>query len=267
MSGLGSISQLVGWHGPLDILRDVADVAIVAFVLYRLLMIVRGTKAAQMLMGLAVVLAASLVARHLPLYTLDWLLQGFWAYILLAVLVVFQPEIRRTLAKMGEASLLEAFTVAVEIKSLEEVVRGAVAMAERKIGALIVLERDTDLGDFVELGTPLDARVSKELLSIIFHPTSPIHDGAVIIRGNRAVAAGCFLPIALSPTISPALGSRHRAALGITEESDAVVVIVSEETGTIALSVNGRIESLLDMGTLRDRLTDLFTSSRKAAKQ
>jgi diadenylate cyclase len=240
-------------------LRDVIDIALVSIILYRLIVIVKGTRAAKMLLGLLLLLAASIISRNVPLYTLDWLLQGFWAYIVIALIVLFQPEIRKTLARIGETPFLNAFTSAEELKGLEEIVRAVVTLAEKRIGALIVIERDNDLREFVELGTPLDARVSRELLMSIFHPSSPIHDGAVVIRGNRVVAAGCFLPIALAPSISRALGTRHRAALGLTEETDSVVIIVSEETGGIAMSIAGKLETHLDMGSLRDRLTELFT--------
>jgi len=164
---------------------------------------------------------------------------------------------------MGETPFLQTFTSAEELRSLEEIVRATVALANRKIGALIVIERDTSLKDFVEVGTPLDAKVSKELLMAIFHPTSPIHDGAVIIRGNRIVAAGCFLPITLSPEVSKSLGTRHRAGLGLAEETDAVIIIVSEETGMISLAIKGKLETNLDMGRLRNVLTDLFTTKGK----
>jgi diadenylate cyclase len=243
-------------------LRDLIDIAIVAAVLYSQLKIIRGTKAAKILFGLLVLLVASIVSRHLHLYTVDWLLQGFWAYIVIALIIIFQPEIRRALAKMGETPLLQAFASAEELKSLEEIVKAAVSLAERKIGALIVIERDTELRDFVELGTSIDARVSRELLMSVFHPTSPIHDGAVVISGNRLIAAGCFLPMAFSPAVSRTLGTRHRAALGLTEETDAVVIIVSEETGGIAMALDGKLQTRLDMGTLRDILTELFTEKK-----
>jgi len=239
--------------------RDILDIAIVAVVLYKLLVRIRGTRTARMLVGLLLLLAASIIARHVPLYALDWLLQGFWAYIVIAMIVIFQPEIRRTLARIGEARFFASFTSAEELRGLEEIVRAVIMMSERRIGSLIVLERETELAEIVELGTPLDARVSKEILMSIFHPASPIHDGAVVIKGNRIVAAGCFLPIALAPAISRTLGTRHRAALGLTEESDSVVIIVSEETGGISMSLKGQLETHLDMGTLRDRLTELFT--------
>lgn len=251
----------------IDILRqhrwvlDLLDIALMSLILYRLLLIIKGTKAAQMLIGLGVLLLASVASRYLELYTIDWLVQSFWAQIVIAIIVLFQPEIRRALAHMGEAQFL-TFTKAEELKSLEEIVRASVALANRKIGGLMVIERETSLKDFVEVGTPLDAKVSKELLMSIFHPTSPIHDGAVIINGNRIAAAGCFLPITLSSDVSKALGTRHRAGIGLTEETDAVAIIVSEETGFISMSMGGRLETKLDMGTMRDMLTELFVSKK-----
>lgn len=240
---------------------DILDISIMSLILYRLLLIVKGTKAAQMLIGLGVLLIASMASRYLELFTIDWLVQSFWAQIVIAIIVLFQPEIRRALAHMGEAQFL-TFTSAEELKSLEEIVRATVALSNRKIGALMVIERDTSLKDFVEVGTPLDAKVSKELLLSIFHPTSPIHDGAVIIKGNRVAAAGCFLPITLSSELSKTLGTRHRAGIGLTEETDAIAVIVSEETGSISMVMDSKMETRLDMGTLRDMLTDIFTAKK-----
>jgi len=240
---------------------DFLDIALMSLVLYRLLLILKGTKAVQMLIGLGILLLASVASRYLELYTIDWLVQSFWAQIVIAIIVLFQPEIRRALAHIGEAQFL-TFTKAEELKSLEEIVRASVSLANKKIGALIVIERDTSLKDFIEVGTPLDARVSRELLASIFHPTSPIHDGAVIIKGNRIAAAGCFLPITLSSELSKALGTRHRAGVGLTEETDAVAIIVSEETGFISMAMDGRLETKLDMGTMRELLTDMFSAQK-----
>jgi len=242
--------------------QDLVDIVLMSIILYRLLLIIKGTRAAQMLIGLGVLLFASLLSRYFALYTVDWLIQSFWAQIVIAIIILFQPEIRRALAQMGETQFLHTLTSAEELKSLEEIVRASIALSNRKIGALIAIERDTSLKDFVEIGTPLDAKVSKELLLSIFHPTSPIHDGAVVIKGNRVIAAGCFLPITMGPEISRSLGTRHRSALGLTEETDAVVIIVSEETGIVSLAMNGKLETHYDMGTLRDVLTDLFTTKK-----
>jgi diadenylate cyclase len=189
---------------------DILDIAIMSLILYRLLLIIKGTKAIQMLVGLGVLLLASIASRQLELSTIDWLVQSFWAQIVIAILVLFQPEIRKALAHMGEAQFLSSLTTAEELKSHEEIVRAAVSLANKKIGSLIVIERETSLKDFIEVGTPLDAKVSRELLLSIFHPASPIHDGAVIIKGNRIAAAGCFLPITLSSEVSRAFGTRHR---------------------------------------------------------
>ncbi len=241
---------------------DFFDIALMSLIIYRLLLILKGTKAVQMLIGLGILLLASLVSRHLELYTVDWLVQSFLAQIVIAIIVLFQPEIRRALAHIGEAQFL-TFTKAEELKSLEEIVRASISLANRKIGALMVIERETSLKDFIEVGTPLDAKVSRELLASIFHPTSPIHDGAVIIKGNRIAAAGCFLPITLSSELSKALGTRHRAGIGLTEETDAVAIIVSEETGFISMATNGKLETKLDMGTMRDILTDMFTAPKR----
>ncbi|MEW6585816.1 MAG: diadenylate cyclase CdaA [Nitrospirota bacterium] len=243
--------------------QDLVDIILMSFILYRLLLIIKGTKAAHMLIGLGLLLAASFLSRHFELYTVDWLIQSFWGQIVIAIIILFQPEIRRALAQMGETRFLRTLTPAEELKSLDEIVKATVALANRKMGALIAIERETSLRDFVEIGTPLDAKVSREVLLSIFHPTSPIHDGAVVIKGNRIVAAGCFLPIAVSAEISKTMGTRHRAALGLSEETDAVVIIVSEETGHISMALKGKIETPLDMGTLRDILTKLFTEKGK----
>jgi diadenylate cyclase len=252
----------------LDLLRqirwqDVLDVILVSIILYRMILIVKGTIAARMLAGVGVLLLTLFLAKYLQLYTMDWLIQSFWSQVVIAVIVLFQPEIRRALAQMGESSFLQRLTSAEELKSLDEIVKASVALANRNIGALLVLERDVSLREYVEIGTPLEARVTKDLLLSIFHPSSPIHDGAVIIKGNRISAAGCFLPIRLGSAVSKAYGTRHRAGIAITEETDAVAIIVSEETGTLSLAIDGRINSPLDMGRLRDLLTELFTEQKK----
>ncbi len=216
-----------------------------------------------MLIGIGVLFVALLFSKYLGLYTIDWIIQSLWAQIVLAVIILFQPEIRKTLAQMGEARFLPSFASAEGMRSIEEVVRASIALASRQIGALIVIEKETSLNDFIEMGTQLDAKVTHELLLSIFHPTSPIHDGAVIIRGNRVVAAGCFLPLTLSIDISKAFGTRHRAGIGLTEETDSVVIIVSEETGSITTAIGSKIRKNVDMGTLRDFLTEHFITRDK----
>ena len=250
------IIKLIRW-------QDILDILLVTTILYRVLLIIKGTKAAQMLIGIGVLFVALLFSKYLGLYTIDWIIQSLWAQIVLAVIILFQPEIRKTLAQMGEARFLPSFASAEGMRSIEEVVRASIALASRQIGALIVIEKETSLNDFIEMGTQLDAKVTHELLLSIFHPTSPIHDGAVIIRGNRVVAAGCFLPLTLSIDISKAFGTRHRAGIGLTEETDSVVIIVSEETGSITTAIGSSIEKNVDMGTLRDFLTEHFITLDK----
>jgi diadenylate cyclase len=252
----------------IDLLRwqDIVDILFVTGIIYRILLIIKGTRAAQMLVGLGVLFLALLLSKYLGLYTIDWIIQSLWAQIVLALIILFQPEIRKTLAQMGEARFLPSFASAEELRSIEEIVRASVALSNRKIGALIVIEKEMDLKDFTEMGTQLDAKVSHELLLSIFHPTSPIHDGAVIIKGNRVIAAGCFLPLTLSGDISKTFGTRHRAGIGLTEETDAVVIIVSEETGSISTVVDRKIERNVDMGSLRDFLTENFITSKEKKK-
>jgi len=242
--------------------QDILDILLVAIILYSVLLIIKGTRALKILIGLMILLIGFLLSGYVGLYTIDWLIQSLWAQIVLALVILFQPEIRRTLAKMGEARFFPSLTSAEELRSLEEIVRAAVALANRKIGALLVIGRETNLEDFIEVGTPLDAKVSHELLLSIFHPTSPIHDGAVVIRGNRIIAAGCFLPLSLSAAISRTYGTRHRAGIGLSEETDAIVIIISEETGAISTAVSGKLEKNVDMGSLRDFLTETFASPK-----
>ncbi|MEJ5227271.1 diadenylate cyclase CdaA [Thermodesulfovibrio sp.] len=242
--------------------QDLIDIVIVSYIIYKIFLLVKGTRAARMLIGVGVLLGLSLLSRFLELYTLDWLIQSFWTQIVIVLIILFQPEIRKALAQMGETPLFHRFSSAEEMKTIEEIVKASQTLANKKIGALIVFERDVSLAEYIEIGVPLDARVTKELLMSIFHPTSPIHDGAVIIKGNRLLAAGCFLPIKLGADLRKTYGTRHRAALGITEETDAVAVIISEETGSISLAVHGKLEGNLDMEKLRQRLTNLFTAER-----
>ncbi|HWR90312.1 MAG TPA: diadenylate cyclase CdaA [Dissulfurispiraceae bacterium] len=247
--------------------QDVLDIVLVSIILYRLLLLIKGTKAAKMIAGLGILLVASIVSKFLELDTMEWLVQSFLAQVVIGIIILFQPEIRKALAQMGETSFLKNLTSAEELRSLDEIVRASIALANRKIGALIVIERETSLNEYVEIGTSLDARVTKEILLSIFHPTSPIHDGAVVIRGNRVVAAGCFLPITLGTDLSKSLGTRHRAGIGISEETDAITIIVSEETGIVSVSIGGVIEGPMDMGSLRDLLTDLFAKPKERSAQ
>jgi diadenylate cyclase len=242
--------------------NDTVDIALVYYLFYRLLLLIKGTRAFQMLVGLGLIVLVLITSQTFEFYTLDWLIHSFWSQIVLAVVILFQPEIRRTLARVGERPLFRSLSTVEGTKFIEETVKAAVSMANKRIGALIVLERDTDLTTIVEMGTELDAKVTKEILVSIFLPYSPIHDGAAIIRNGRIVAAGCFLPLTLSSNLSKALGTRHRAAMGLTEEADSVVVVVSEETGEISIVRNGSIEHNVDASALRTTLSTIFIQKK-----
>ena len=247
--------------------QDAIDVLIVAFIIYRILLLIKGTKAVQMLTGLGILLLALLVSHWTGLYTIDWIVQTFWAQIVIVIIVLFQPELRRALAHIGENPFFYSLSPVEESRFLEEIVKASVSLANKRIGAVLVLERETDLRTLTEMGTELDAKVSREVILSIFNPTSPIHDGAVIIRGKRIIAAGCFLPLSLSTERTRTLGTRHRAALGITEETDAVVIIVSEETGTISMAKGGKIVKDLDILSLREEISKTFVKTKKEVQK
>jgi diadenylate cyclase len=259
MTNLAEIRQALAHYRWFN---DTVDIALVYYLFYRLLLIIKGTRAFQMLIGIGVIVLALVAARWLEFYTLDWLIHSFWSQIVLALVILFQPEIRRTLAQVVQNNPFRSMSSVEGTKFIEESVKAAVSMANKRIGALIVLERDTDLSTIVEMGTELDAKVTKEILISIFLPYSPIHDGAAIIRNGRIVAAGCFLPLTLSSNISKSFGTRHRAAIGLTEESDAVVVVVSEETGEISVVKHGQIEHNADAPALRKTLSEIFVRKK-----
>ncbi|HSC71526.1 MAG TPA: diadenylate cyclase CdaA [Candidatus Methylomirabilis sp.] len=238
---------------------DVLDILIVAFAVYQIILALRGTRAFQMLLGLALLYLASRVSLRLGLVTVNWALSNLLAVWFLCIIILFQPELRRALASVGRrGSLLRAFSRYQEAHMIDEVVRALTSLAAKKIGAIIVVERDSRLTDSVNSGTTLDALVSRRMLESIFYPYSPLHDGAVIISRDRIVAAACFLPLSINPELPRDLGTRHRAAVGITEESDAIAIVISEETGMISLVAGGEILRNLDASTLRQRLGEVL---------
>jgi uncharacterized protein (TIGR00159 family) len=243
-----------------DPLRDVLDVALVALALYWLLLLIRGTRAVQILIGLLILAGASLASQAFELDTVQWILDNFLSSAVLIIIVLFQADIRRALARVGRGVFPVARTEASQI--LEEVVRAAQGLAQRRVGALIALERETRLADLIEAGTPVDAAVTKELLTSIFLPHSPLHDGAVVIQDGRLAFAGCVLPLTLRENLPEGLGTRHRAAVGITEESDAVVVVVSEETSSISVVFAGELVRDLDGPRLREVLREILSGGR-----
>jgi len=249
--------------------RDAVDILVVAVVLYRVFVMFKETRAVQMLLGLAGLMVASFVARRFELYGTSWLFENFWSFWVLALIVLFQPELRRALSQLGQSRFFPGMALAAREQRghlLDDVVKAADALAAKRIGALMVLERGISLRNYSELGVPLDAMVSADLLVSLFLPYSPLHDGAAFVRGNRVAAAGCFLPLSRNTQLGRAMGTRHRAALGLAEETDAVVLVVSEETGRISLAVGGHMETPLDPEALRRRLVELFSLAEPSAE-
>lgn len=241
---------------------DLVDIAVVAFVFYRLMLLIKGTRAVQILTGLAIVFLTYRLAETFQLLTLQWILSNFLSSIILVIVVVFQADIRRALAQVARNPFLFGHDAEGDEPVLDELVKAAVAMGAERVGGLIAIERRTGLRDYVDVGTTVDARVTKELLLSLFWPNSPLHDGAIIIQKGRVSAAGCFFPLTTNPSVQRHLGTRHRAALGLTEETDAVVVAVSEETGSVSLVVAGQIQRGLDAGTLKKSLYEIFDPGR-----
>jgi diadenylate cyclase len=252
----------LGGSGWKIILATVVDIAIVSFAIYKLMALARRTRAWQIAWGLVVFLVFVYVTERLQLRTINWLLQSLLPLGPVAIVILFYPELRHALEEMGRlAGWKRGFMVLgkEDISGIiSEICTAVDRMSKQKVGALIVLERDTGLSDIARTGTRLNASVSAELLGTIFHPGSPLHDGAVIISGNRIIAASCTLPLSESAQIGTMIHTRHKAAVGVTEESDAAVVVVSEETGTISLSLEGRLHQGLDEATLTDWLKSVY---------
>lgn len=236
---------------------SVIDILLVAILIYQFLVLVRGTRAAPMLLGVATLGLAFYFARLGELRTLNWLLSTLLPYVVFALIVVFQSEIRHALANLGSRiSLMRGSSSVADV--YDDIVLAANLFSQNQTGALIVIEREIGLRTYIESGVALDARLSYDLLATIFRPSAPLHDGAAIVQRDRIAAAACFLPLSMNPVLSTQLGTRHRAAIGITEETDAVAVIISEETGTISMAVAGSIERDLTVERLRERLGNLL---------
>jgi uncharacterized protein (TIGR00159 family) len=245
-----------------DPLRDTIDILIVTFGIYWLLVLIRGTRAVQILLGLIVLVMASVASEIFHLVTLRLILENFLASAVVIIVVLFQHDIRRALARVGRG-FFPAVSEQQESQILEEVIRAVQTLAERRVGALVVLERETGLDDQIEAGTRIDANVSKEMLVSIFVNQSPLHDGAVVIQQGRIAYAGCILPLTLRSDLPEGVGTRHRAAVGITEETDAVVLVVSEETASISVVAGGEMVQRLDIPRLRALLRDLMSGERR----
>ncbi|AJY75315.1 diadenylate cyclase CdaA [Paenibacillus beijingensis] len=227
-----------------DWIKDLIDVGIVSYIIYKLILLVRGTRAVQLIKGIFVLIATWAVSTWFNLYTLKWLMNQMFTFGVVTVLIIFQPELRRALEQLGRGKLF-ARSTSLERDQLNdrisEIIKAVQYMSKRKIGALIVFERSTGVNELIESGIPMESKISSELLINIFIPNTPLHDGAVIIRGGQIMAAACYLPLSENPFISKELGTRHRAAIGVSEVCDAVAVVVSEETGQVSLAVGGMI--------------------------
>jgi uncharacterized protein (TIGR00159 family) len=240
---------------------DALDVLIVAFIIYQLLQFIRGTHAVQMALGGLVLVILYWASLLLNLETVNWLLRTFLPFLVFGIIVVFQSEIRKVLAHLGKTPFFGAFSARRKEEVIDEVVLATTTLSSSRTGAILVLEREMGLRSYIETGIALDALVTYDLLVSIFNPRTPLHDGAVVIQGSRVAAAACFLPLTINPELSRTLGSRHRAAIGVTEDTDAVAVVVSEETGIISVVAEGQIQRELDGRSLKQALLDALEVS------
>jgi diadenylate cyclase len=251
----------VGWW-------DLIDILVVSILFYEVFKLIRGTRAVQMVIGGALLVALFYGSRWAHLETTNWLIRNLFGYIVFGVIVLFQSDIRRALAHLGRAQFFRYFAKPESAEeSVEELVVAASMLASQRIGAIIALERQIGLRNYIEGGIPLDAVLTYDLVLSIFQPSSPLHDGAVIVQDDRVAAAACFLPLTVNPKLSKELGSRHRAAIGLTEENDAVAIVVSEESGRVSIVVDGEIERGLTSDALRARLRSLMLQRRTSARR
>ena len=256
-----SLAELL--HRPTVSWSDLLDIALVSFLIYELLLLIRGTRAVQMALSGGFLIGLFFLSDWLQLETVNWVIRNLSAYVVVAIIVLFQSDIRRALAHFGRARFFRYFERATSTdETLEELATAATTLSARKIGAIMVVERQIGLRNYIEGGIPLDATVTYDLMATIFQPGSPLHDGAAIVQGDRVAAAACFLPLSVNPRVSRELGTRHRAAIGLTEENDAVAIVVSEETGIISLAIAGDLERRLTADTLRIRLSALLGGRR-----
>ena len=256
-----SLAELLG--RPTLSWRDLLDIGLVSFLIYELLLLIRGTRAVQMALSGGFLIGLFFLSEWLQLETVNWVIRNLAAYVVFAIIVLFQSDIRRALAHFGRAPFFRYFERATSTdETLEELVTAATTLSTRRIGAIMVIERQIGLRNYIEGGIPLDAMVTYDLMATIFQPGSPLHDGAAIVQGDRVAAAACFLPLSVNPRVSRELGTRHRAAIGLTEENDAVAIVVSEETGIISLAMAGDLEPGLTATTLRLRLRALLGGRR-----
>jgi len=252
-------------------LNYIIDIGIIAFVFYKLLGLIRETRAEQLVKGFLIILIISKLSEWAKLYAINYILQNTFTIGLIALVIIFQPELRKALEHLGRSQWLltnnKKGTLEEQSRSINEIVDAVSVMSRKKIGALIVVERLIGINDIIDTGTIIDAQISADLIMNVFYPKSPLHDGAVIIKNNRLMAAGCLLPLSSNKYISKELGTRHRAAMGMTESSDALIVIVSEETGAISMAVEGKLQRFLDTSTLRDLMINTLENEKDGGEK
>lgn len=259
--------MLDGGFNLLNIIRIGIDIALVWYLIYKLIMIIRGTKAIQLLKGIFIVIIVWFISILFNLQTIQWVTNQVILWGFLVIIILFQPELRRALEQLGRGSIFSRSSKSEEdvVEGIaESIVNSCIYMAKRRIGALITIELETGIDDYAETGIPINGELTQELLTNIFTPNTPLHDGAVIIKHETIVAAACYLPLSESPFISKELGTRHRAAVGISEVTDALTIIVSEETGNISCTKNGEIRRELNQDDLREYLLDNLSVTIKA---
>ena len=245
-------------------LKDLVDILLVAVGIYYLLVIIQGTRAMRIALGIIFLVMLSTLSETFKLSTVQWLLSDFFAYLVIAIIILFQSEIRRALAQFGKNPFKRIdYRTDESLRTLEEICLAASLLATKRIGGIVLIEREQGLRNYIEAGREIDAYVNYDLIISIFNPASPLHDGAIILQENRIASASSFLPLTTNPQLSTQLGTRHRAAIGVTEETDAVAVIISEETGAIRVSQYGRITKPLDGKGLMKVLSQILLEDRK----
>jgi diadenylate cyclase len=263
----------MGFDNPLYIIKTIIDISIVSWVVYKGIILVKETRAWQLIKGLLFILIATELSKMLELKTINYILQNLLSVLALGAIILFQPELRRALEKIGRSRFKDIFgfdetNTQIQITAvIEEIVKACMELSAKYTGALIVIERDTKIGEIINTGTQLDSHVSSELIINLFVPDTPLHDGAVIIRDNKIKAAACFLPLTDNPNLSKELGTRHRAALGITEVSDSIAVVVSEESGKMSFALNGGLTRNLTSDTLRKALNKNLLDNELKSKR
>ncbi|MDP8230947.1 MAG: diadenylate cyclase CdaA [Candidatus Gorgyraea atricola] len=245
----------------LSSIKMLVEIGILWFAFYVILIFARGTRGVQVLKGIIFIMLFFIVTQKLGLDTINWIFTKMFAISVITVLIIFQPELRRGLASLGQHKWSGIFFRESEV--IKEIMKATLSLSGRKIGALIAIERDSNLSNYIESGIEIDGRVSTELLITVFMPNTPLHDGGVVISGNRVVGAGCLFPLTQNPRVSRTLGTRHRAGLGLSEETDAVVIIISEETGEVSVATGARLTHNLDKDALERVLNNLFRPDRK----